>query len=70
MCLCLDWNPLATSLTVGLSDGSISVASLAESQLIEDQQLKAHDFELWATSFDPHQPSVVYAGSDDCKFIG
>lgn len=70
MCLCLDWNPLATSLTVGLSDGSISVASLAESQLIEDQQWKAHDFEVWAASFDPHQPSVVYTGSDDCKFIG
>ncbi|RZC60876.1 hypothetical protein C5167_022665 [Papaver somniferum] len=33
MCLCLDWNPSATSITVGLSDGSISVLTLAESQL-------------------------------------
>lgn len=70
MCLCLDWNPLATSLVVGLSDGSISVASLAESQLIEDQQWKAHDFEVWAASFDTHQPAVVYTGSDDCRFLG
>ncbi|KNA14881.1 hypothetical protein SOVF_103340 [Spinacia oleracea] len=70
MCLCLDWNSSATSLAVGLSDGSISVASLTESQLIEDRQWKAHDFEVWAASFDTHQPDIVYTGSDDCKFLG
>lgn len=70
MCLCLDWNPLATSLAVGLSDGSVSIASLAESQLSVEQQWKAHEFELWAASFDIHQPNVVYTGSDDCKFSG
>jgi diphthamide biosynthesis protein 7 len=32
------------------------------------QEWKAHDFELWATSFDIHQPQLVYTGSDDCKF--
>ncbi|KAH9614191.1 hypothetical protein KSS87_023826 [Heliosperma pusillum] len=70
MCLCVDWNPLGTSLAAGLSDGSVSISSLTESQLSEDQQWKAHDFEVWAASFDPHQPSVVYTGSDDCKFRG
>ncbi|KMT10615.1 hypothetical protein BVRB_5g117350 [Beta vulgaris subsp. vulgaris] len=70
MCLCLDWNPSAMSLAVGLSDGSVSVASLAESELIEDQQWKAHDFEVWAASFDTHQQSILYTGSDDCKFLG
>ncbi|KAK3224622.1 hypothetical protein Dsin_004484 [Dipteronia sinensis] len=67
MCLCLDWNPSATSMTVGLSDGSVSIISLAESQLEILQEWKAHDFELWATSFDIHQPHLVYTGSDDCK---
>lgn len=70
MCLCLDWNPLATSIAVGLSDGSLSVISLTESQLSGEQQWKAHEFEVWAASFDTHQPKIVYTGSDDCKFIG
>lgn len=68
MCLCLDWNPSATSITVGLSDGSVSIVSLLESQLTTVQEWRAHDFELWATSFDIHQPHLVYTGSDDCKF--
>ncbi|KAL3512804.1 hypothetical protein ACH5RR_025521 [Cinchona calisaya] len=68
MCLCLDWNPSATSITVGLSDGSVSIVSLLESQLSTVQEWKAHDFELWAASFDIHQPHLVYTGSDDCKF--
>lgn len=67
MCLCLDWNPSAASITVGLSDGSVSILSLNESEL-RTQEWKAHDFELWATSFDIHQPQLVYTGSDDCKF--
>ncbi|XP_050224455.1 uncharacterized protein LOC126674117 [Mercurialis annua] len=68
MCLCLDWNPSGTSISVGLSDGSVSVVSFSESKLDTIQQWKAHDFELWATSFDMHQPQLVYTGSDDCKF--
>lgn len=68
MCLCLDWNPSATSITVGLSDGSVSIVSVLESQIEIQQQWKGHDFELWATSFDIHQPQLVYSGSDDCKF--
>lgn len=70
MCLCLEWNPSATSITVGLSDGSVSIVSVVESQLEVLQQWKAHEFELWATSFDVHQPHMVYTGSDDCKFSG
>uniref|UniRef100_A0A5B7BX14 methylated diphthine methylhydrolase n=1 Tax=Davidia involucrata TaxID=16924 RepID=A0A5B7BX14_DAVIN len=68
MCLCLDWNPSATSISVGLSDGSVSIVSFLESQLDVQEEWKAHEFELWATSFDIHQPQLVYTGSDDCKF--
>lgn len=53
---------------MGLSDGSVSIISLAESQVQVQEEWKAHDFELWATSFDIHQPNLVYTGSDDCKF--
>ncbi|KAM7275796.1 hypothetical protein ACFE04_017662 [Oxalis oulophora] len=69
MCLCLDWNPSGTETTVGLSDGSLSINSLAESKLETIQEWKAHGFEVWASSFDTHQPDLVYSGSDDCKFI-
>lgn len=68
MCLCIDWNPSSTSMTVGLSDGSVSIISMHESQLNILQDWKAHEFEVWATSFDVHQPQLVYTGSDDCKF--
>lgn len=70
MCLCLDWNPMDTSIAVGLSDGSVSIVSLAESRLSEEHQWKAHEFELWAASFDTHQPDIVYTGSDDCELKG
>lgn len=68
MCLFLDWNPSATSITVGLSNGSVSIVSLHESKLEIQEEWKAHDFELWTTCFDIHQPNLVYTGSDDCKF--
>ncbi|GMI71475.1 hypothetical protein like AT5G63010 [Hibiscus trionum] len=68
MCLFLDWNPLATSISVGLSDGSVSIVNIAESGIEKLQEWKAHDFELWTTCFDIHQPQLVYTGSDDCKF--
>ncbi|KAM0979523.1 hypothetical protein EV2_015864 [Malus domestica] len=53
MCLFLDWNPSTTSITVGLSDGSIR-----ESQLETNEMWNAHDFEVWTTSFDIHQPQL------------
>ncbi|KAK3414522.1 hypothetical protein EUGRSUZ_H00383 [Eucalyptus grandis] len=68
MCLCLDWSPSATSVVVGLSDGSVSLLSRSETELEIEQEWKAHDFELWAASFDTHQPHLIYTGSDDCKF--
>ncbi|KAL3623938.1 hypothetical protein CASFOL_032754 [Castilleja foliolosa] len=68
MCLCIDWNQSATSLAVGLSSGSVSIVSLHEAQLETLHEWKAHDFELWAASFDIQQPMLVYTGSDDCKF--
>ncbi|XP_025634420.1 uncharacterized protein [Arachis hypogaea] len=68
MCLYLDWNPSGKSMTVGLSDGSVSIVSFLESKLEIQEEWKAHDFELWTTTFDIHQPNLVYTGSDDCKF--
>lgn len=68
MCLCLDWSPSATSITLGLSDGSVSVVSFQESQVTTLQEWKAHEFEVWAASFDTNEPNLVYTGSDDCKF--
>ncbi|GAB4858086.1 hypothetical protein Ancab_015988 [Ancistrocladus abbreviatus] len=70
MCLYLDWNPSATSISVGLSDGSVSIISLCGSQLSVQKEWKAHEFELWTTCFDIHQPYLVYTGSDDCRFSG
>ncbi|GAA0161747.1 methyltransferase [Lithospermum erythrorhizon] len=67
MCLCIDWNPAATSVATGLSDGSVSIISLSESNL-SIVNWKAHEFELWASSFDIHQPHLLYTGSDDCNF--
>ncbi|KAK4748113.1 hypothetical protein SAY87_014699 [Trapa incisa] len=69
MCLCVDWNPSATSVCAGLSDGSVSVLSFSESKLELLQEWKAHGFETWAASFNPYQPHLIYSGSDDCKFI-
>ncbi|KAJ0615589.1 putative transcription factor WD40-like family [Helianthus annuus] len=66
--VCLDWNPSATSISTGLSDGSISLISIDETKTSVLQEWKAHDFEVWAASFDPDQPHLVYTGSDDCKF--
>lgn len=55
-------------MAVGLSDGSVSIVSFNESQLNILQEWTAHDFEVWAASFDIQQPMLVYTGSDDCKF--
>lgn len=55
-------------MAVGLSNGSVSILSLEESQLNISQEWKAHDFELWAASFDIQHPRLVYTGSDDCRF--
>nr|KYP31371.1 hypothetical protein KK1_048362 [Cajanus cajan] len=43
MCLYLDWNPSASSITVGLSDGCVSIVSLLESKLEIQEEWKAHD---------------------------
>ncbi|KAK1326246.1 WD-40 repeat-containing protein MSI5 [Acorus calamus] len=67
MCLCLDWHPLGTSISLGLSNGSIAVVTLQESQPHISQTWQAHDYEVWATSFDNHQPQLLYTGSDDCR---
>lgn len=68
MCLCLDWNPLGSSISVGLSDGSISIVTVRETQLSIQETWVAHDYEVWATSFDTHHPQMVYSGADDCRF--
>ncbi|KMZ64792.1 WD repeat-containing protein [Zostera marina] len=68
MCLCLDWSPSSTSISLGLSDGSVSMATLAESEIHVSQSWKAHDYEVWSTLIDYHQPQLLYTGSDDCRF--
>ncbi|KAK8685236.1 hypothetical protein V6N13_041241 [Hibiscus sabdariffa] len=60
MCLFLDWNPSATSISVGLSDGSVSITTIAESGIEKLQEWKAHDF-----CFDIHQPHLM-PKSDIC----
>ncbi|XP_068642720.1 uncharacterized protein [Aristolochia californica] len=68
MCLCLDWEPSATCVSVGLSDGSVSIITSRESRPQISRQWEAHDFEVWTTTFDAHRPHLLYTGSDDCKF--
>ncbi|XP_073009965.1 uncharacterized protein [Typha latifolia] len=68
MCLCVDWDASGGSISVGLSDGSVSVLSLRESQLQVLQSWAAHEYEIWTTSFDTHRPHLLYSGSDDCHF--
>lgn len=68
MCLCLDWNSSASSISLGHSDGSISLASLREDQVQFSQSWLGHDYEVWATSFDAHRPDLLYTGADDCRF--
>lgn len=68
MCLCVDWNPTAGSLSLGLSDGSASIVAVRESQLQTSQSWSAHEYELWAASFDTYRPHLLYTGSDDCCF--
>ncbi|PON59667.1 hypothetical protein TorRG33x02_287390 [Trema orientale] len=70
MCLYLGWNLSATDIIVGLSDDSVAITSLGESQLEAKQEWKAHDFKLWTTSFDIQQTHLVYTGSDNYKFSG
>ena len=50
-------------LSIGLSDVSVSITSLVESGIETLQEWKAHDFELWTTCYDIHQPQLVYTGS-------
>ncbi|CAN6713840.1 unnamed protein product [Malus baccata var. baccata] len=60
--------PVSLLFSVGLSNGSVAIASIGESQLETQETWKAHDFEVWTASYDIHQPQLVYSGSDDCKF--
>ncbi|TYG40326.1 hypothetical protein ES288_D12G084100v1 [Gossypium darwinii] len=53
-----DSNPTATSVSVRISDGSVSITTLADSKIEKLQEWKAHDFELWTTCFDIHQPQL------------
>ncbi|KAK6151557.1 hypothetical protein DH2020_014192 [Rehmannia glutinosa] len=75
MCLCIDWNSSATSLAVGLSDGSVSIISLHVSQLNILQEWKAHDFEntkvhkmgICCIAKSPFDPNTLLTGSyDEC----
>lgn len=68
MCLCVDWSPNAQFIALGLSDGSVSTVMIREAELQISQSWLAHEYEVWSTSFDTHQPQLLYTGSDDCRF--
>ncbi|XP_015692149.1 diphthine methyltransferase homolog [Oryza brachyantha] len=68
MCLFVDWNQTADSLSVGLSDGSLSVVSMREDRLEVSEQWTAHQYEVWTCYFDRAKPHLLYSGSDDCSF--
>lgn len=68
MCLYVDWNQTAESLSVGLSDGSLSVISMREDRLEVSEQWTAHQYEVWTCYFDRARPHLLYSGSDDCSF--
>lgn len=68
MCLYVDWNQTAESLSVGLSDGSLSLVSVREDRLEISEQWTAHQFEVWTCYFDRTSPHLLYSGSDDCCF--
>lgn len=68
MCLYVDWRRSGDSLSVSLSDGSISIISFTEAELKVSQSWVAHDFEAWTTNFDIFNPHLLYSGSDDCRF--
>ncbi|KAG8065214.1 hypothetical protein GUJ93_ZPchr0004g38266 [Zizania palustris] len=56
------------SLSVGLSDGSLSVVSMREDRLEVSEQWSAHQYEVWTCYFDREKPQLLYSGSDDCSF--
>uniref|UniRef100_A0A0E0DFY6 methylated diphthine methylhydrolase n=1 Tax=Oryza meridionalis TaxID=40149 RepID=A0A0E0DFY6_9ORYZ len=68
MCLFVDWNQTAEALSVGLSDGSLSVVSMREDRLEVSEQWTAHQYEVWTCYFDRANPHLLYSGSDDCSF--
>jgi diphthine methyl ester acylhydrolase len=68
MCLYVDWNQSAESLSVGLSDGSLSVVSVREDRLEVSEGWAAHQYEVWTCYFDRARPQLLYSGSDDCSF--
>jgi diphthine methyl ester acylhydrolase len=68
MCLYVDWNQSAESLSVGLSDGSLSVVSVREDRLEISEGWAAHQYEVWTCYFDRARPQLLYSGSDDCSF--
>lgn len=68
MCLCMDWHPSASSISLGHSDGSLSLVTVKDDKVQVSQSWPSHDYEVWATSFDVHRPNLLYSGSDDCCF--
>jgi len=70
--LSLDWNnriaEVDPTIAVSQSNGNISLWRLANAQLLEIGNWKAHDFEAWITAFDYWDPNTVYSGGDDALF--
>uniref|UniRef100_A0A2P2IC08 methylated diphthine methylhydrolase n=1 Tax=Hirondellea gigas TaxID=1518452 RepID=A0A2P2IC08_9CRUS len=75
LALSLDWcnrkiqsnNPM---ITVSDSKGDINIFELQQQKLTLKNHTSSHKFEAWITAFNYWNPSLVYSGGDDCKFIG
>ncbi|KAL9264538.1 Diphthine methyltransferase-like protein [Drosera capensis] len=69
------WSPKGVRVGVAAADGGLSVfgvegTNMEDSHLSILQEWNAHEFELWAATFDIQQPYLLYTGSDDCKLKG
>ena len=71
--LSLDWaRTTEPKVTISDSGGCISVVKLAEngSEVLLDQNWKAHNFDAWITAYDRWSTHIVYSGGDDCLLKG
>ena len=60
--LSLDWNSQNQIIT---SQTDCKLTLFSESTLSPTLSWTAHDYEIWISSFDPFNPSIIYSGSDD-----
>jgi diphthamide biosynthesis protein 7 len=74
MCLSVDWSSRrdheSEKIAISHYNGTLSLVSQTESELIIDSNWKCHDFEAWIAAFNYEHTSIVYTGGDDAIFNG